>query len=528
MRLFYLIVCLLIVHGSVFSQTTSVHFDKPYYFAGEYVFYTLCNDALVGDTIAAKVELEGASHILEPYFLSIADGCAEGYVKLDYAISTGVYPLKIVVFAQDGFKEQVLANPLVHVYNDEDAEVAGESGMQASVEHSHGIEFIPDTYETGQEINCTITLPPMFGEDIHRVSVSVRDQGLFADHMTTIHEESEDISAEKRLQGIPFFGSREVVTPGKIQNHLLFAFNAQDMVFDGTGVDLNTEEFNLELTPFTDKREIIFLDYLDRDISISERAESVKPRLALSHPLMDPAIAQHLQIHREEKQINRMFTQVSLLVSPDSLVQQSSVPAPVHLIDVQNYDVRGTSVDLLKEILLSLKFRRTAKDEYRARMMYLRNGITKLFTRPPLFLVNNLGTRDGNYIAHLPLQDIGYFKIYSDYEVLEDLSTMAFGGMVYVDMLDPNFDLPSELALPSKILQGMQVPLQYPVSLKPRQQAPAVSGLLFWHPHLKHRDGQVQLRFHAADVATDYLVEVAIHRRESDGVEVVRKLLRVR
>ncbi|NND05170.1 MAG: hypothetical protein HKN87_02220 [Saprospiraceae bacterium] len=508
------------------SQTTSIHFDKPYYFAGEYVFYSFCNAALRGDTIIAKVDLEGTGDLVEPYYLSVNNGCAEGYIKLDFTLPSGSYPLKIGVYAED-FEKSLVVHTVLHVFNDQEHTAEETIDIDSLTAADPSISYVSEAFEVGKQLEHTIDLPVNIDAEVQRISISVRDHKLFTGHTATVRLAKSAQLPSQRLQGIPFFGSRKVEEPGRIRNHLLFAFNAQDMVFDGTGVNLDTDEFNLALTPFSEKRQILFLDYLDREISITPRVPDPAPQVVLPKPRLDASIARHLLSYREEKKINRLFKQVAILTIPDSTNTGRTVPEPVHFIDVQNYDLRGTTVDLMKEILVSLKFRRNGKDRYRTQMMYQRYGITKLFSRSPLFLVNNLGTRDGNYIAHLPLQDIESFKIYSDYGVLEKLSTMAFGGLVYVDMLDPNFVLANEHALPVMRLQGVQAPIQYPIAIKEPVEAPAVSSLLFWHPNVDPENGQVRLDFQAADVATDYLVEIVVHYKNGNNAQIVRQLVRV-
>jgi hypothetical protein len=142
-------------------------------------------------------------------------------------------------------------------------------------------------------------------------------------------------------------------------------------------------------------------------------------------------------------------------------------------------------------------------------------------------LVNQRATRDGDFIAKLPLQEIAHFSIYSRYKTLENLSPMAFGGIVYIEMMDPNYILPENHTLPLLLVQGMQIPLQYPVQNILTEKIPSTGSLLYWNPSITHDGTSAQFAIQTNDIAAEFLVEVVLHLSEPGQMEVFHQIVKV-
>ena len=85
-----------------------------------------------------------------------------------------------------------------------------------------------------------------------------------------------------------------------------------------------------------------------------------------------------------------------------------------------------------------------------------------IFHQYKFFVLNHSSTRNSSFVAKLPLEEIGFVRIYSGYDLLKDLSPIAFGGIVYIDMLHENYALASEQAMPSLKVQGYASSLAIP------------------------------------------------------------------
>lgn len=516
------LIFLMVWFHQIKGQNTLIHTDKPYYFSGEYIFYTFCNQNLIDDTVSTRAELHSNDLLVEYYYLQVKDGCSEGYFKLPFELKSDIYQIVLLGIQKSDFTITEIGKIKIPIYNDEDLLADNQLLIQPSIRNVLSTQStdLLTKVETRDSIDLKIDIPESYQDKINRISIAVRDRNIYGDRKTTFQENV--YLDEKLINGIPVFGSREVINPGSIRNPLLFAFNPDNMHYDGTRVQAD-ENFNLVIKPFYEKQPISFLDYVDNDIRIKER-NPFKLRPTGKKIAPDSLVIKHSKLYQEEKQINRLFKKIGLQIRNDSSIVSTKLVRPNSYIDVQDYTIRGTSVDLFKEIATNLKFRSAGGGDYRARMIYEYNGITKFYSRTPLFIVNNRTTRDGAFIAKIPLQEIGFYSIYSDYEFLEKLSPMAHGGIVYLDMLDRNYVLPDIHALPSLNLQGLQSPLSYPILLNLTEGSPAVGNLLYWNPKVLPVENQIQIQFTTGDLVSEYVIE-AVFYLSTGETEIINKYI---
>jgi len=523
-----ILVGLLLMLGVALHAQTSIHLDKPYYLAGEHIFFSFCNSAIETDSAIARVRLYDNSRVVDTYFVQVLDHCGEGYLKLPYRSETGAYNFEVSLFCGQDFEPATLARVSLSIYNDEDRAVLadGAAPMPAPSPAQSSDRLVSLEAQPMAPVPLTLDLPDEVKGRIARVSVAVRDQHIYGNKLETVHRHEPLLPLEDAKWGIPFYGRRINAVESQIRNPLLFALNSENLVFDATEVNLKSKAFTMSLTPFYESKQINFLDYLDDSVKIEQIPPQSRPVVPASYDV-DSLLIQHLDIYREEKTINQVFQQISLPVQEDSTDLITLPMQPNYIADVQDFAIRGTTVSLFKELITPLKFRSIGKDKYRGRMLYERNNIKKYYSRPPLFVVNGRATRNGPVIAKFPLQEIGFFRIYSLYDDLEQISPMAFGGLVYVEMLDPNYELQDRYAQPTFAVQGLQLPAIYPVAPVFSEQSPTVGSLLYWDPNAAIEDGKLRCDFNTMETTSDYLVEVVVHLKDSDQPVVVRQLLEV-
>ncbi|MCB0668192.1 MAG: hypothetical protein KDC80_20340 [Saprospiraceae bacterium] len=523
-----ILLCHLIAWGwlSASAQNTFIHLDKPYYLAGEYLFYSFCNPDLPDDTLTVRVDLFNNESTIDYYYLKVNNKCGDGYIKLPFDLPSGIYRLMLWVVTQKTYEVQEIAEINIPIYNDQDlAELTAKVKDENNRPEQFESNSTPRKFEIRQEVDLIVKLPEDSSDPIERISVSIRDLTPYRTGVKSVFQSRANLNGQSNMQGIPVFGTRSVDDVKSIKNPLLFAYNPANMLYDGTKV-MDDGRFDLTIHSFYGENPVSFLDYVGNDISIKSQERFIHPEIQEELEI-DSTILNHLKNYQEEKQINRLFKQVAISPEYDSMVYANPLEKPSSFVDVQDYAIRGTSIDLFREITTNLKFRPAGGGDYRARMIYEYNGITKFYSRSPLFIVNGKATRDGNFVAKLPLQDIAFFRIYSDYEFLEKLSPMAHGGIVYVDMLDPNYELPELQSLPSLNVRGLQRPLIYPVGLKRQSDSPAIGSLLYWHPDAKREDDQVTLHFQTGDIASEYLVEIVLYRGQDGSIETIRQVIKV-
>ncbi len=505
----------------------SLHLDKPYYFAGDFIFFSFCSADLGSDTVTVEASLYQAGGWVCSELVQAVGGCGDGHLKLPFETQSAHCQIQLTAFDRKDLTRRPMIGRDLFVYNDDELDALAQLAQSAATGQA-----VPPALLAMQgamsaaedELTVRVEVPAEYRAQLRRVSVAVRDQALFSPDLPTA---TEDLTREPGLElaaGVPVHGTRQVLSGGSIASTLLFALNPDQMRFDGTEVDRETGHFALELSPFYGSRTVTFLDYLDRAITV-EASTIPSPSVETKPLWVDSLIMRHLEIHREVKQINRIFKQTALEVAPRSSPDVSVPVEANYFFDVQDYDLRGTLVQFFKELITPLKFRSAGGGRQEAKMFYERNGITKNYGTSPLFLVNNRATRQSQGVASLPLQEIATCEIYSLYETLEAMAPVAFGGIVNLQMVDRNYALPEEEVLPALQIEGLQQRPSYPIKPMVETGAPSVGSLAYWNPALITDGQSLAVTFGANDVTHVYLVEVVLHLNGPQPIVVLQQVV---
>ena len=121
--------------------------------------------------------------------------------------------------------------------------------------------------------------------------------------------------------------------------------------------------------------------------------------------------------------------------------------------------------------------------------------------------------RTRTFIRDLNLNQLREVRIYSELATLRSLlGSCRIGGLVVIDMLDPRFQVPLELALPSLRIPAVQRPIEYPIQGSP--DLPRIQELVYWSPYdeVENQDSY-HVEFVAPDLSGRYLMEGVIQDR---------------
>lgn len=506
------------LRASGITQSATIHFDKPYYLAGEYVFYSFCNTEVLQDTLVANVLFGSKDRTISNIHIEVYRGCGHGYMRIPYETPTGQYSFEVLTFLKNSFENVTIIEHNLSVYNDEDIGVLENKLVENRKSKEQDLDSLGSRGVSNDGgISFRLNVNELGWEEGMKISVAVRDAEVYANKKGDFAKGIDEIADSAFVKGVPFRGERKLITTSTIKSNLLFSFNATEMHFDGADVQ-NDGHFNMVFTPFYGEQEICFLDFLNNDIKISNVPLA---QLSRSHQKVevDDGVLRHLRWNKESKEINRIFKSINTELNLDTSYRVKDRLEPDFIVDVQDYAIRGTTRDLFKEIMTGLKFRRSGrKSEYRARMLFKYNGITRFYTRDPLFLINNRATRDGALISKIPLQQIRYFEIYSDYLKIESLSPMAHGGLVYIDMMDTNYALPEDKSTPLFPVRGLQEPAIYPIRADTTDVVPEIGTLMYWQPDQDVEGEDIHFTFVPNAVSTLFTVEVMLHGSTTESI----------
>jgi hypothetical protein len=503
MRLITILFLLLSGTSDGQGQEIVVHFDKPYYLAGEYVFYTMAfSDPRVDSAFVVRIEIANNLSSLGHHFVTVAGSVSRGYFRVPYDVKSDFYYFNVDLYQGKSYNtHQILQYPLA-IYNSSDAHElnAGDPGQSMSASAPPGVIDIlleDEPNHTRQRIGATVRL-----EQPSLVSILIRDKSLYHERGSHTVLSPYNTEEEAYLNGIPIFGKR-IPPDDAISNPLFFAANVSTLDFSISMVG-NDSLFSLALPTFHGEQNIDFIDYVwdDAIVEIAPYSRSY-PELPLT---INAEVKANLELNEERRKIYGIYNSLELVLPftfQDPLIPDVESD---YEVDVADFAIQGTLLNLFKEILAPLKFRRAGEGRQRARMIYDAEDGSHFYNSKTKFIVNDQVTRDGNYIANIPIQEVEYITIYHDLEkVRKNFGPIGTGGIVVIDMKDKTFSLPDEICMPDHPIQGLQREIEYPIEVSEIALEPQLKSTLFWKPFTPtDGEGKLQFEFTTSDDLSDF------------------------
>ncbi len=516
--------CVLLYCLTATGQQVSVHLDKPHYFAGEWLFYTVRIDGIAKDsTPVLSTALLLEEHTVRHHHVMLVEGNARGYFRIPFDQASSVHVLALDLFSASESGRVEIARIPISIYNASDLPAVSSSQVDPidepqSLPGQLLINLSPERPRTRQRLSCRIQAD---GADVYQLSIAVRDR-RFYQGAPTLHTHPRPHLPQDLLNSIPFSAKRTYLQEQAIWSPLIYAVQADRLAFKGVSVATDGT-FDMTLPPFEGRQTFQFMDFVSSAIAI--QPASIPARATTVHPLVvTDQIRAQARLWQQRNLIYQLSGQQELTPAPQRMTDEEPTLLADHVTDVTDFRLEGTLFTLYKEILAPLKFRRAKGRKFEAKMLFRQDSRNVFYKQPTTFLVNNQLTRDADYVAQIPLEDVLQVRIYSDLEkVVRHFGAIGRGGMVVIDMKDKSFTLPEDLAQPSIVLQGLQPPITYPILPDYQPDLPAVSTLLFWEPHARPDDsGRYEFEFMTSDDLTDFEIEVVAHDRAGQVLQTVK------
>lgn len=516
-------------------QQTTVHFDKPFYVAGEYIFFTFYNHSLPPDSLAAQIVIVSQEgQVVEDFFVQVLTGTGSGYYKTRFDQPSDRYNILGYVFgAHDGSRHMLFSSQL-DVFNSSDPAVDSAKPVVsdatiACTELSAALPGLKSQYQCRESIELRLS-DEALPDNIKHVSVAVRSKDHY-DMQPSIWSSSLDVPGEKFLYGIPVYGHRDIQGDHDITSKLIFGCDAKSFKFGIAQVN-DAGDFFVKMPPYVGQRNIQFVDYLRKHMRITP-TERTWPQSVLLTAEKELFIKEHLEEFERRKQIYQFFGTVPQLIEHKEVMLDYNHVEPDYILDVTDIDLRGQMFTVFKEILTPLKFRKKKNDKYISRVIYESAGSKLFYTRGATFIINGHVTHNADFVANLPIQEVKLIKIYSGLnKVRTAFGPMGSGGIVDIEMVDPLYSLPKAIQVASLQRNGFQVPLQLPVRPKVRADIPMIDPLLFWDVNVISPSADLpSFLFRASDEVGTYEISILMiddqgaHYLSQDRFDVVLKAM---
>ena len=500
---------------SIRGQQGYLHLNQPYYFAGEYILYNVYLDAVATDSAVVQIRFGQDQNIISSHFNRVIDKAITGYIKLSHELEGGLYQMQARAFDQDGARSIEFFSQGFTVFDSEQS----PNPTYADHDAQRTLTSIPQPLE-----DLRVDLIPAAGQwkgrvswknfAADQVSVSIRQERR-TDDQINCRPFSHQLDRTPLMTELPITGSRVLDIEDQNRSPLLYACHPKNLKFALTNVD-QEGRFAFKFDDLYGDQLIQFIEYFGIDMDLSVDHFNNLGR-AVFKEVADSLIPEMQRQSNERKKIFQMFGNSEMPIDLVELPSLINRYPPDYDYDVQDFDLRGTIVDLIREVSSPLKFRKR-KDGYIAKVLYEVGDYKYWFSAPPLFIVNGIALHDVSFVSSLVLQEIRRIRIFSRLETLDKvIGGHRIGGLILIDLIDPLFKIPDELYLPQISISGFQPPIHYPIKLPSDEQTPKISPVIYWDPKhpLMHKQA-FEFSCPQPDLSSRYLIEVVAQNEHGE------------
>ncbi len=476
-----------------------IHLDKPFYVAGETVWFSLFLEDDVQDNTSIQFKVVNRQNeVIHLSFVKTKNGIVCGYYKIPFDIPTGNYGL---VFESKTIVAEhiVLGSLMVPFYNDLlEQELSNNAitlpSFQADIssELNIGIDLKTDQVLPGEIVSGAINITDGNGNPIDAmVSVSVFDAGIIGDASGLgVYHYQDDLTARDELVEQLFF-------EGKIYNdndqpiraNVIGAYSQQEHKFSFTKSNDNGD-FILAKDDFYGKRSVQFVGFQKEFPIIRTALTTEYPFEGLDSEVpYNPTIEQYLIASNKRKKINQYFNipeKATMLSLPDINAQEIVTQANYNVKEYESFD---NMENFAKNLMMPLRFKKEDGELVAQVINPTAHKTSNYFMEgQPIFLIDGKITRNATYIGKLAQEEVEDLSIiYDNKELRRQFNVLGSSGAVVINTFGRAEILPEEDERNIFEVTGIQVEMQYPIAFNATaeiEERPVFNPQVYWHPNL--------------------------------------------
>ncbi len=510
------------------------HLDKPYYVAGEAVFYKAYLPATF-DGVSGKVKVvvaSGDKSFREESFVQLSDGYLAGYFKVPFNITSDVYRFSFYALANGSFGAIEFTNFDLPIYNDLSGEglkpvfpqgqsdpitSSGSKRLKVGVDNS--------LHNVRDEVEVQVEVTDASGKTVPaRVSVAVADESLLGSTSQNLTVFSRPVTIEN---GVNLGFDERIFLQGKIKNanaepvsvSVIGAYNARENKMYYTKSN-NSGDFTLLLPDQKGDHTLQVVGYLydeypDTKVEM-KRPESSGADVSFTN-LHDADVRNYITSSNKRKRIYQYFNQLENDFEVESINIERNDVKPNKSYKVKEYvnfenvgrffsEILGGQLDFIKDgDKITARTYNPASNRSRGRKNF------EYLARSPVFIIDGKMTKDAAYVYNMKLDNIETIDLYFDWrDITKQFGTFGEFGYVVIKTNLADVELPAADREDIIVYSGLQPQVSYPISIKSVEKSiPVFKPSVYWHPAIdikKSSDGRV--RFNASDDISTFIVTV--------------------
>jgi len=518
---FLLLNFLLVTLAAQTPEHIQIHFDKPYYVAGEDAWYKLYfqTEAASIESKVVRVEwLAPNGSIVLQQQLKIIDNYAVGDVAIPYNWQEGNYLFRAYTLWNLNFGEATVFQRVIPIYNLEETPKIAErkSGLAdtiATVKTESPLKISLSTnqssYNRRNEVALTIKVMDKTGKPVSgQFSVSVLDGNYFEEktlqkepnylyqQSRIVNSFSGQYEAEKSLQ------LRGTLKNGKselIDTRFLSLFYPKQGIFKQTTVSKG--QLNLPIADFVGTQPIQVFDMNPFHEPIPKVTLTTTKLTTpfVSMPLVrSESVANYLFLLSKYRQYREAFK----LENPDyGVVERLAVTKwnPDHAYSMEKYKGLSDLASFAREII---SYGRVINEKGN-KSIRLRYAEKRIFNRlSPWYLVNGWLTDDEPTVLKMPFREIERLEIFnSKKQIVSQLDvSMVSRGLIAITTKDGKTPSAFIKKPNNQEITGFYPIRQFPIIQEQVKNSPDFRPLIFWQPIVQtDENGKATISFTTSD-----------------------------
>lgn len=510
------------------------HLDKPYYVAGEAVFYKAYLPSTF-DGVSGKVKVvvvSGDKSFREESFIQLADGYMTGYFKVPFNITSDVYRFSFYALANGSFGAIEFTNFDIPIYNDLSGEglkpifPKGQSStITSSANNSLEVTIDNSFHNVRDEVEVRVAITDASGKSVPaRVSIAVADQSLLGSYSENLTVFSRPITIDN---GVNLGFDERIFVQGTIKNanaepvsvSVIGAYNAQENKMYYTKSN-NSGDFTVLMPDQKGDHTLQVVGYLyDEypDTKVEMKLPESTGADASFTNVHDADVQNYMTSSNKRKRIYQYFNQLENDFEVEAINIDRQDVKPNKSYKVKEYvnfenigrffsEILGGQLDFIKDgDKVTARTYNPASNRSRGRKNF------EYLARTPVFVIDGKMTKDAAYVYNMKLDNIETIDLYFDWrDITKQFGTFGEFGYVVIKTNLADVELPAADREDIISYSGLQPQVSYPISIKSIEKSiPVFKPSVYWHPAIevkKPADGRV--RFNTSDDISTFIVTV--------------------
>jgi len=275
--------------------------------------------------------------------------------------------------------------------------------------------------------------------------------------------------------------------------------------------------FSMKLPDFTGEKRIQFLGDPKNIEYIKVQMDNQVDFTANQALALTDKVKNYLALSRQRKKIFQYYGMSESELEMEELKEKLSKNKANQSWNIKEYEYFEYMYIFFKENLSPLRFRFNADSTYTAAMYNpAKQTSDKFFSGKPLFIIDNIATRDGDFVARMGMEDIEKVELFYNLKDLNrNFKLFGSSGVVKITSYQPLNQLPVKETQNGFTVQGLQPKAIFPVfnpdQIANNRRQAFFRPQLYWNPELTTgKNGMTTIEYHQSDDLSTFQIQVVV------------------